>query len=123
MTDSGTAPRDQITSSNDKGQLIHPGVTIPHSPHAIVNDKALSTLAGNLGVEWQRLAIHMGFNQSKVYQWKQENMNNVWGQKFAMLDWWKKKNANKATISNLLSILVKFQPPLNPSVYRHLYFE
>ena len=123
MTDSGSAPGIQITTNDDNGQLIQPGITIPHSPHTIVDDKALSKLAGNLGVEWQRLAIHMGFKQSKVHHWKQENINHVWGQGFAMLDFWKKKNANKATISNLLSILVKFQPPLNPDVYRHLYFE
>ena len=123
MTDSGAAPHRQITTSDDRKQVIHPGVTIPRSPQSIVEDKALGKLAGNLGSEWEKLAINMGFTQNKLYHWKQENMHSVWGQVFAMLDCWKKTKANKATISNLLSILVTFQPPLDPSVYRHLYFE
>ncbi|XP_072021053.1 uncharacterized protein [Amphiura filiformis] len=118
---SGTAKCIRITSSTDTGQVILRHMK-PRSPLSLVSTQALSTLATNLGSEWEQLAIHMGFPTSKLYHWKQEN-STVWGQVFAMLDSWKNHNANNATIAQLLAVLMTFKPPLSQSVYRHLYFE
>ena len=129
LTDSGpirstytlSSVSTQITTNNDTGQQIDSN-TLPRSPSSIVKEKALSTLAANIGAEWEPLAIHMGFKPNKLYHWKEEN-STVWGQVFAMLSSWKNQNANRATISQLLAVLHAFRPPLDPGVYRHLYFE
>ncbi|XP_072038360.1 uncharacterized protein [Amphiura filiformis] len=125
-TDSGpsgaaTATCTRITSSTDSGQVILRHMK-PRSPLSLVSTQALSTLATNLGSEWEPLALHMGSQTSKLYHWKQEN-STVWGQVFAMLESWKNRNGNNATIAQLLAVLLTFKPPLSQSVYRHLYFE
>lgn len=103
-------------------EVINPPSTAPRNPNKLVNSKALSTLASNLGQEWEALAQHMGFAKSKLYHWKENNKYNVWGQVFAFLNAWKNSKGNSATIGRLISELASFAG-VDDEAYRHLFFE
>ena len=113
----------QITGP-DAGQRIDPMQTRPLNPNKVVDQKALSKLASNLGGEWEALAIHMGFTPNKLYHFKENSKYNVWGQVFAFLNSWKNMKGNGATIERLIGELRSFhQPGVTPGAYRHLFFE
>ncbi|XP_072038363.1 death domain-containing protein CRADD-like [Amphiura filiformis] len=132
LTDMKTEPMDtfglppiclKITGS-DEGQRIDPMRTIPRNPHKIVPQKALSTLASNLGQEWEALAVHMNFTKNKLYHFKENSKYNVWGQVFAFLTAWRNSNGSNATFERLIGELRSFQTTgVAPGAYRHLFFE
>ncbi|XP_078620649.1 uncharacterized protein LOC144887350 [Branchiostoma floridae x Branchiostoma japonicum] len=86
----------------------------------MITEAQLNTLAGNLGLDWESLAIHLGMTTREVQGFIRNNDRNMRGQIFAMLVAWRDKNGELATAATLVEQLKSFQPPLDPEIYRFL---
>ncbi|XP_078679570.1 FAS-associated death domain protein-like [Branchiostoma floridae x Branchiostoma belcheri] len=73
-----------------------------------VTEQQLNKLAGNLGSEWENLAIHLGMKKADVDRFKIENQYNLRSQIFSMFVAWKAKTAKDATVEKLVSELRSF---------------
>eukprot|EP00058_Branchiostoma_floridae_P013074 XP_002598562.1 hypothetical protein BRAFLDRAFT_66953 [Branchiostoma floridae] len=86
----------------------------------MITEEQLNTLAGNLGMDWESLAIHLGMTTVEVQGFIRNNDRYMRGQIFAMLVAWRDKNGELATAVTLVEQLKTFQPPLDPDIYRFL---
>ncbi|KAI8503489.1 hypothetical protein Bbelb_184600 [Branchiostoma belcheri] len=74
-----------------------------------VTEKQLNTLAGNLGLEWEDLAIHLDMKKADVDRFKAENPFNMRSQAFSMLVAWKARQGTNATVRELVDKLEDYR--------------
>ncbi|XP_078679572.1 death domain-containing protein CRADD-like [Branchiostoma floridae x Branchiostoma belcheri] len=74
-----------------------------------VTEKQLNALAGNLGLEWEDLAIHLDMKKADVDRFKAENPFNMRSQAFSMLIAWKARQGTNATVRELVDKLEDYR--------------
>ena len=72
----------------------------PRHETARVTREQLTKLAHNLG-PWNELAINLGMSEGDIYKLKENHQNDPWAQVYYMLDKWKKREYQNATVGLL----------------------
>ncbi|XP_019633449.1 PREDICTED: uncharacterized protein LOC109476875 [Branchiostoma belcheri] len=67
-----------------------------------VTEQQLYKLAGNLGREWEMLAIYLGMTTADVFKYKADNPRNPRSQIFSMLMDWRARKGSGATVGALV---------------------
>ena len=70
-----------------------------------MSDIHLDLIADEVGVEWERLARHLGFRQNDVHKFKANSKGDFHGQKFSMLIAWRQKQ--QKGVARMTEVLVK----------------
>ncbi|XP_066267700.1 malignant fibrous histiocytoma-amplified sequence 1 homolog [Branchiostoma lanceolatum] len=70
-----------------------------------LSDRQLLRVAKKLGVEWESLAVHMGFTKADMYKFKSDHPHNTEQQIFMMLTAWRDRLGSSATREELQRVL------------------